>query len=328
MPFQIVRNDITRVKADAIVNTANPCPIVGSGTDSAIYRAAGHEKLLEARRKIGELAPGEVAATSAFALDARYIIHASGPMWVDGTHSEKTLLSRCYSNALMLSAELGCESIAFSLMGSGTYGFPKSEALDVALAEIGRFLLTHELTVILVVFDRESVALSKELVGEIDTFIDEHTVGQLHAWEYDNEVLERMERDYRGLKAQEGAKNTSLDKMLAQQELGFRERLFRLIDARDIDDVTVYKRANLDRKVFSRIRCKADYKPSKKTALALAIALELDLATTRDLLARAGYALSPSSRFDLIVSYFIERGSYDMLTINTALFSYGEETLT
>ena len=178
MPFQIIRNDITKVSADVIVNTANPYPVIGSGTDLAVYTAAGKEKLLAERIRIGGIAPGQAAVTPAFRLNAKYIVHTVGPAWVDGKHGERDILRSCYVNSLRLAADLGAESIAFPLIATGNYGFPKEEALDIALAEIGRFLLTHDMHIILVVFDRSSFILSGLLVGQIDEYIDEYGVGQ------------------------------------------------------------------------------------------------------------------------------------------------------
>ncbi len=176
MPFQIIRSDITKVKADAIVNTANPFPVIGSGTDSAIYHAAGEHQLLEERIKIGNIAPGQVAVTPAFALSAKYIIHTVGPAWKDGNHGEQDILHSCYEKSLAKAAELKVDSIAFPLIATGVYGFPKDEALNIALVEIGKFLLTHDMRVILVVFDRKAFELSGQLVGDIDEFIDDHGV--------------------------------------------------------------------------------------------------------------------------------------------------------
>ena len=352
MPFRIIRNNITKVKADAIVNTANPKPRVGSGTDSAVYAAAGERKLLEARRKIGDIAPGQARSTDAFKLDAKYIIHTVGPAWVDGAHGEREVLRACYANTLALAADLSCESIAFPLISSGAYGFPKDEALNIALSEIGKFLLTHEMQVILVVFDRKALQLSERLVGDIAAYIDDHDAERLHAAEYGPDRRnsawhrERRERVYREsvrLEREEGEApafeeplssvdfpapaGKSLEELLDGKSETFQQRLLKLIDQSGMTDVTVYKKANVDRKLFSRIRCKADYRPKKKTALAFAIALELDLPTTRDLLARAELALSPSSRFDLIVSYFITHKNYDIFEINATLFKYDQPIL-
>ena len=366
MPFQIIRNDITKVKADAIVNTANPHPIIGSGTDSAIYAAAGEELLLAERKKIGRIEPGSAISTPAFNLSAKYIIHTVGPAWVDGNHGERDTLRSCYINSLSLAVDLNCESVAFPMIATGVYGFPKDEALNIALAEIGKFLLTHEMKVILVVFDRKALELSESLIGEIEEYIDEHSVKLLKEREYGSSVQSnrrRLEEARRRAEAEEerhlasqwihadtSAADTpdedflelsisppsasfpdvsgkSLDEVLGEKGDTFQQRLFKLIDDSGMDDVTVYKKANIDRKVFSRIRCKEDYKPTKKTAVAFAIALKLDMPTMLDLLSRAEIAFSPSSKFDLIVSYFITNRKYDIYEINLALFKYGQPTL-
>ena len=355
MPFQIIRNDITKVKADAIVNTANPKPQIGRGTDSAIYAAAGVEKLLAARSAIGEIPPGQAASTDAFNLSAKYIIHTVGPAWKDGSHGERDILRSCYEKSLALAAELKCKSIAFPLIATGVYGFPKDEALNIALAEIGKFLLTHEMKVILVVFDRKALELSQQLVGDIEQYIGEHSAHQIREAEYSGDYAlsirrrgsARLEEDEiqqfheatSSLNAEhldepiqppnflQSVSGKSLDDVLGSNEESFQQRLLKLIDASGMDDVTVYKAANIDRKVFSRIRCKADYKPTKKTAVAFAIALKLDLPTTLDLLSRAEIAFSPSSKFDLIVAYFISNGDFDIFKINAALFKYGQQTL-
>lgn len=359
MPFQIIRNDITKVKADAIVNTANPNVAVGSGTDSAIYHAAGEKRLLAERKKIGIMMPGEAAHTPAFNLDAKYIIHTIGPSWIDGNHYEREILHTCYEKSLNLAAELECKSIAFPLIATGVYGFPKDEALQIALAEINRFLLSHDMKVILVVFDRKAFELSGKLVGDIKEYIDEHSTNEIRDAEYGgrgrNERYERLERievlhsanmpdDFDEEEAEEDESDDqiiyadaapafmdvsgkSLDEVLDSSEDTFQQRLFKLIDESGMDDVSVYKKANIDRKVFSRIRCKEDYKPKKKTAVAFAIALQLDMPTMLDLLSRAEIAFSPSNKFDLIITYFITNGVYDIYEINAALFKYGQPIL-
>ena len=347
MPFKIIRNDITKVRADAIVNTANPSPQVGSGTDSAIYAAAGEAALLEARRQIGDIAPGQAAHTDAFALDARYIIHTVGPAWTDGEHGEREILHSCYASSLSTAAELGCKSVAFPLIATGVYGFPKDEALQIALGEINRFLLMHDMDVILVVFDRKAFELSSRLVGDIKEYIDEHGASRIRKAEY-GRGYER-ERRIAGMSADTDAGTTAdmaavvpdaaappqapdmsgkrLEEVLRHTGETFQQCLLRLIDERGLEDTAVYKKANIDRKLFSKIRCKADYKPRKKTAVAFAIALELDMSTTRDLLAKAEIALSPSSKFDLIITYFITNQKYDIYEINAALFDYGQPML-
>lgn len=358
MPFQIIRNDITKVKADAIVNTANPKPRVGRGTDSAIYAAAGEEQLLTERKKIGEIAPGQAASTYAFSLNAEYIIHTVGPAWVNGNHGERDILRSCYEKSLALAVKLKCKSIAFPLIASGVYGFPKDEALNIALTEIGKFLLTHEMNIILVVFDRKALELSEQLVGGIEQYIDEHSTHLLRETEYGGDYASNIRRletarlkeaeelMFHGMAAPTEAfeedavvemlppigalpdvTGKSLDEVLGGAGETFQQKLFKLIDVSGMDDVTVYKKANIDRKVFSRIRCKADYKPKKKTAVAFAVLLELDLPTTLDLLSRAEITFSPSSQFDRIVTYFITNKIYDMYEINAAFFKYGQPIL-
>ena len=331
MPFQIIRNDITKVRADVIVNTANPKPQIGSGTDSAVYAAAGADALLEARKKIGDIAPGQAAVTPAFHLPAKFIIHTVGPAWLDGQHGEKDILRACYENSLALAAELKAESIAFPLIATGVYGFPKDEALNIALSEIGKFLLTHEMRVILVVLGKAAFALSEKLMGSIDAYLDEHQVRELENAEYaDGRILE----EYRRRRAAQQYANApasgsgqTLEEMLGSAGDTFQQRLFRLIDASGMDDVTVYKKANIDRKVFSSIRCKKDYKPSKKTAVAFAVALQLPMQEMLDLLACAGITLSKSDKFDLIISYCVRNGIYDIFEINAVLFRYGQPIL-
>ncbi|MBQ7990345.1 MAG: macro domain-containing protein [Oscillospiraceae bacterium] len=355
MPFKIIRNDITKVKADIIVNTANPKPVVGGGTDSAVYRAAGEKELLAERIRIGDILPGQAAVTPAFGLPARYIIHTVGPVWEDGDHGERDILRSCYENSLSLAAEHGAESIAFPLIATGVYGFPKDEALSIALSVIGKFLLTHDMKVILAVFDRKAFELSNSLMGEIDEYIDENGVGLAIRSEYgfyDEREHNRRLRNARMRSDVSFAENKaetldcvfseptpseppkaskindkSLDEVLSGAGETFQQRLFRLIDESGMDDVTVYKKANIDRKVFSRIRCKADYKPKKTTAIAFAIALKLDMPAMTDLLARAEIAFSPSNKSDLIIQYFVTHGIYDIYEINAALFKYLEKIL-
>ena len=184
MPFKIVRNDITRVKADVIVNTANPNPICASGTDLAIYEAAGKEKLLEERAGIGKIARGDIAVTGAYNLKAKYIIHTVGPVWTDGLHHEFEILEDCYRKSLQKALELKCESIAFPLISTGVYGFPKDKALQIAVSVFSQFLTENEIEIILVVFDKRSFQLSGQIVGDIDSYIDANYVRESHRKEY------------------------------------------------------------------------------------------------------------------------------------------------
>lgn len=351
MPFQIVRNDITKIKADIIVNTANPKPRFASGTDSAIYEAAGKNKLLQARMEIGNITVGNVAVTPAFRLDAKYIIHAVGPAWEDGEHGEVESLSSCYEKSLCMAKELQCESIAFPLISTGVYGFPKDKALQIAISVISKFLMENDMKVMLVVFDRKSFELSGKLFTEVNEYIDEHYVQEQSAIEYNmshlSETRDRYVRRYMEEEeillpnncemslplelteecVSEVCMPESLDDVMSHIGETFQERLLRLIDERNVSDVEVYKKANIDRKLFSKIRCNTDYKPKKKTAVALAIALELNLSETEDLLGRAEIALSPSNKFDLIIRYFIMNQVYDIYTINLALFQHEQPML-
>ena len=333
MPFQIIRNDITKVKADIIVNTANPKPTFDGGVDSAIYEAAGKEKLLAERKKIGDIAPGEAAITPAFSLNAKYIIHTVGPTWKDGKHSELETLKSCYEKSLDLALQNNCESIAFPLIATGVYGFPKDKALQVATSVIQEFLFEHEMSITLVVFDRKAFELSGKVYSDVQEYISENYVDLSMRCE---SMMRRSERRVDTLSAPEACMDESemfdyseesLDELLNSPAENFQEKLFSLIDNSGLDDVTVYKKANITKKVFSDIKTKKNYRPSKKTAVAFAIALELSLDETVDLLQRAGMALSPGSKFDLIVRYYISHGIYDMMEINLTLFKNQQECL-
>lgn len=312
MPFHIIRNDITKIHADALVNSANPKPIYDRGTDYAIYTAAGAEELLEDRRLIGEIKRGEVAVTRAYRLNAKYIIHAVGPEWEYGAEEEYRLLRNCYHNSLYKARELECESIAFPLISTGVYGFPKDEALRIAISEIKEFLRDNEMDITLVVFDEKSFELSGQIYDDIVPLIDSMSVKE----------QERREYALRGKK-----RTPSLDDMMEQVGVSFQEKLFEIIDKRGLSNKEVYTRANLDRKHFSKIQCNADYHPKKNTALALCIALELSMEESKDLLSRAEWAFNPNSISDVIVAYFIKNREYDIAKVNLALFKYHQQTL-
>ena len=326
MPFEIVRNDIVNMKVDAIVNTANPRPVIGAGTDKAVYDKAG-ERLLLARKEIGDIAIGEAAITPAFDLDANYVIHTAGPIWRDGKSSEEALLASCFKNSLRLAKEKECESIAFPLISTGSYGFPKPLALQIAVREISSFLMENEMQVYLVVFEKQSFELSEKLFKSVSSYIDANYVSDKMNLEYGTSKLRRF--DYEEMLLRESSyeitsKMSNLDGMLNDLDKGFSETLLYLIDRTGKKDSEIYKKANVDRKLFSKIRNNADYRPSKATAIAFAIALELDLDETSDLLSRAGYALSQSSKFDVIVKYFIENKKYDIFELNSVLFEFDQ----
>ena len=467
MPFKIVRNDLTKMNTDAIVNTANPKPVYAGGTDRAVYEAAGAEELLAERRKIGAMKPGEAALTPGFALPAKYIIHTVGPVWRGGTHGEEEKLAECYRSSLKIAKEQKLESIAFPLISTGIYGFPKDRALQIALSAFSEFLMQEDMMIYLVIFSRSALQLSKKLTDDIDSYIDDNYVqdkmyaeysaydaddtcdGRLNANFTDRdersrrayiaelsgledagphvesanvpeeaepciesaEVLEepdlytgyasvseeadlyaetanipeedsaytesanastasvysmsqpedfksgpacfqsaqihsKSEPAYYGTapsyadtasvqakpsESQLKQKHTaakpkpkrSLEDILGHVDETFQQQLFRLIKERGMSNVEVYRRANLQKQLFAKIKANAAYVPKKPTALALCVALKLNLDETTDLLGRAGYALSPSSKTDLIVRYFIEHETFDMYTIDTVLDQYG-----
>ena len=354
MPFKIVRNDITKVKADAIVNTANPNPICASGTDLAIYEAAGKEKLLAERANIGKIARGDIAVTGAYSLNAKYIIHTVGPVWTDGLHHEFEILEHCYRKSLQKALELKCESIAFPLISTGVYGFPKDKALQIAVSVFSQFLTENEIEIILEVFDKRSFQLSAQIVGDIDSYICANYVRESYKKEYPvqrrssarmrelsdevfyEEMLQREADDNGPFEEDTDAglpqpamlsADTSLEDQLANIGVSFHDKLFELIDEAHIDNKDVWKRANLDRKHFSKIQCDRNYHPKKKTVMALCIALQLDLEQSKDLLARADWAFSPSSKVDLIVQKAIIDKQYDIMQLNVTLFKYTNEIL-
>lgn len=346
MPFEIVRNDITNMHVDAIVNTANPKPVIGLGTDSTIHQKAGPE-LLAARKKIGHIPVGSAEITYAYALHAKYVIHTVGPVWEGGRNGEEMLLRSCYDTSLKLALAHNCQSIAFPLISSGNYGFPKDKALQVAISAFSSFLLEHEMQIYLVVFDCKAFKLSEQLFQGISSYIDQNYVDiyEQAAYRAADEISHR--RSHRDMEICESAvprdflpcapmaapnaapkpKAVSLEDMLKRVDAGFTEMLLKLIDKSGKKDSEIYKKANISKQHFSKIRNNPHYKPTKPTAIALALALELDLEQTQDLIGRAGYALTNSSKFDLIIRYFIEQGNYNVVEINIALYEFDQSLL-
>lgn len=330
MPLEIVRNDITRMKTDAIVNAANSALKMGGGVCGAIFTAAGAKQLQEACGRIGHCAVGEAVYTDAFALPAGFIIHTVGPVWQGGANNEESLLRSCYRNSLELAQKIGCRSIAFPLISTGIFGYPKEPALRIAVSEIEAFLMDHEMHVSLVVFDRQSFGISEKLYQSITAFIDEHEVAVKekrhirYRREFGSELTQQDQNQEIKL---ESLEDLSLEDVLQDMDESFSERLLRFIDEKGLTDTETYKRANIDRKLFSKIRNSPGYTPMKKTIIAFAVAMELDLAETEELLGKAGYRLSRSHKFDLIIMYFIERRNYNIHEINEALFAFDQMLL-
>ncbi|RLJ86665.1 macro domain-containing protein [Planococcus citreus] len=326
MPLQIVRNDITKMTTDAIVNAANSSLKMGGGVCGAIFRAAGPKQLQEACDRVGHCAVGEAVHTNGFELESKYIIHTVGPVWEGGGRNEEMLLRNCYRNSLELAIELGCESIAFPLISTGIFGYPKEPALRVATEEIDAFLGGHDMDVYLVVLDKQSFGISQKLYESIEAFIDEQEAAVLE--ERAGRYQDRREMEIpMSAPIEIVEQQLSLEEFLEEVDESFSQRLFRFIDERGMTDAETYKKANLDKKLFSKIRNSPGYTPKKKTILAFAIALELDIDETEELLGTAGYRLSNSHKFDLIVRYFIEREQYNIFEINEALFAFDEALL-
>jgi O-acetyl-ADP-ribose deacetylase (regulator of RNase III) len=321
VPFKIIRDDITKIKVDAIVNSANPHAIVGGGVDYAIHAAAGPQ-LIEARKKIGDIPTGYAFITPAYNLDAKYVIHTVGPVWHGGSNDESYFVRRCYRNCLYTAIENGCESIAFPLISAGIFGFPIRKSLEIAKAVISDFLSKYDIDVTIVVFDKEFNSLSDELFKSISEFIDEKFIDKslIYNTEINDNILFQI------------AQNTDLEKLESKRSLDnlidtiddtFSESLLRLIKEKNKTEVEVYKKANVDRKLFSKIRSNADYQPSKITAISFAIALQLNFDETKDLMNRAGFALSHSFKFDIVIEYCIVHEIFDVFDINDILFNFG-----
>ena len=370
MPFSIVRDDISRVHADVLVNAANVRLAPGGGVCGALFSAAGFDEMRAACEAIGGCATGDAVATPAFNLPARWCVHAVGPIWRGGRAHEEELLRRCYRSAFARAVELGARSVAFPLISAGIYGFPVERALAIAREEVAAFLRHHdEVALTLVVFERAVVQMGNALVEQVQEYIDDEYVDSSSFMRRDMGELQRelqwtedasaplsvemaepvalpecLQEDdasiaaprpfvassirmpgaaMPGAPSRAGATlDAEIAQLVATLDAPFSTTLLALIDARGMTDAEVYHRANISRQLFSKIRGNESYRPSKQTVVALAIALELDMSATQDLLARAGFTLSKSSRFDVIVRFFIERGIYDLFQLNEVLFAY------
>ena len=324
MPLSIVRNDITTMKVDAIVNAANESLLGGGGVDGAIHRAAGPDLLKECRT-LGGCKTGEAKLTRGYRLPAKFVIHTVGPIWHGGGHGEREKLVSAYRTSLALALEQGCETVAFPLISAGAYGYPKDQALKVAVDTIGDFLLAHDMTVYLVIFDRAAYTIGGKLFADIAAYIDDR-YADAHT---DSRETRRRQVAMASMPmaAPAGAVPPSLDEALGRMDESFSQMLLRKIDERGMTDAQCYKKANIDRKLFSKIRSDVHYRPSKPTAAAFAVALELSLEEARELLGRAGFAFSHASKFDIIVEYFIARQNYNVFEINEALFAFDQSLL-
>ena len=327
MPLQIVRNDITTMKMDAIVNAANESLLGGGGVDGAIHRAAGPELLAECRT-LGGCKTGQAKITKGYRLPAKFVIHTVGPIWRGGGRGERELLTSAYRSSLELAQANGCETVAFPLISSGVYGYPKDQALKVAVDTIGEFLLSHDMTVYLVIFDRAAYTIGGKLFADIAAYIDDRYV-DAHT---NSRETQRRRMALASTPTEEDAlapvaAPADLDEALSKLDESFSQMLLRKIDEAGITDAQCYKKANIDRKLFSKIRSDIHYKPSKPTAMAFAVALELPLEEAREMLEKAGFAFSHASKFDIIVEYFIAHRNYNIFEINEALFVFNQSLL-
>lgn len=343
MPIKIVRNDITKVKCDAIVNAANSSLLGGGGVDGAIHKAAGKGLFLECM-KLGGCRVGQAKLTGAYKLPSKFIIHTVGPKWKGGQNGEQELLESCYREALLLARDNNCESVAFPLISSGVYGYPKDKALKVAVDTITEFLIEHDMLVYIVVFDKSSFQISEKLFTDISSYIDDKYVDThfifnrtrsdalgestvLAETQILSDEFETCELQAPSCPSMAMPKAMSLEDIVNQIDESFSQMLLRKIDEKGMTDAECYKKANVDRKLFSKIRSDVNYRPSKTTALAFAIALELSLEDTKDMLMKAGFALSHSNKFDIIIEYFITHANYNVFEINEALFAFDQSLL-
>lgn len=330
MALKIVRNDITKMQTEAIVNTASEEPVYNTGCDRAIYRAAGEKELLQYRKEhIGYREEGDVFITPGFNLRAKFIIHVVSPYYVDGSHGEEELLRKCYRDSLLLAARNNIKSIAFPLISTGGFRYPKEEAMRVAVDEINSFLLSNLMDVFLVVFDAKSTLLGEKIYPELEAYIDHNYVHEKRKEEYDDRCYADIETcavaspNLCLSSLEMGFDESALNERMKHLSDTFSQYLMYLIESKGMDNVEVYKRAIVDKKMFSKLKNNPDYHPQKITALCLCIGAKLNLDETKDLLARAGYALSPCDKTDIIFSFFIEREIYDMIEIDIQLEEHG-----
>ena len=342
MPLKIIRQDITKIECDAIVNPSNSHLCPGGGADLSIHRAAGPE-LLAYCEKMGGCEVGKAKITPAFNLPCKYVIHTVGPVWQENQKSVDLLMS-CYKECLQLAKENNCETVAFPLISSGAYGFPKKSVMKIATTVISDFLFENEMLIYLVVFDKKAFEISEKLFCDVAEYIDDNYIDkhQRTCGRFGNRPTQAFRRcefeeiEDKQILLEESVclsqaipcDSEDIGEWLKQMDKGFADTLFYYIDKKEITDVDAYKRSNVSKKTFSKIKCDPNYKPSKLTAVSFAIGLQLDFDETTHLLKTAGFALSESSIFDLIIQYFIETGNYETIfDVNEMLYYYDQQLL-
>lgn len=335
MPLHIIKQDITKLKCDAIVNAANNTLLGGGGVDGAIHHAAGIGLLMECKG-LGGCDTGDAKITKGYNLLCKHVIHTVGPVWRGGLHGERALLESCYKKSLMLARENGCESVAFPLISSGVYGYPKDKALSVAVKSISRFLLDNEMTVYIVIFDKASYQIDGELLADVEKYIGDNYADEsrypLKPDSEDCDLSDSHVTEFCGCMSETGFVSSkkpqpSLNDMLSDMDDNFAVTLLKLIDRKHVTDVECYKKANVSKQTWYKIMNEKDYRPSKNTVISFAIALELSLEETGRLLSTVGFTLSKSSKFDIIIEYFLLNGEHDIFTINETLFKFDQPCL-
>lgn len=326
MSLHIIKQDITLMDVDCIVNAANNQLKQGGGVCGAIFDKAGKSELAKACSNYGYCDTGEAVITPGFNLKAKYIIHTVGPIYVDGTQNESKFLKLCYRNSLELAKKNNIRSIAFPLISSGIYRYPKLEAFETAYREISDFLLENEMNVFIALLNGDflkNLNFNNGIKHEIELIEKEEA--------YSTTLLNTkkvfLTNGVVNKRPLFKAPNKSLEERIKHLDDSFSQYLLFLIDKKGVTDTEIYKKANIDRRLFSKIRSNKNYHPTKTTALALCIALELSLDETLDLLKKAGYTISHSSKTDIIVEYFINNKIYDIMKVNEALFYFGEHTI-
>lgn len=356
MPLHIIRNDITKVECDAIVNAANNTLLGGGGVDGAIHKAAG-SGLLEECRKLGGCKTGQAKITGGYNLPCKYVIHTVGPVWRGGGNNERRMLESCYKNPLALAKEYKCGSVAFPLISAGVYGYPADEAFEVAVETIAQFLMKNDMTVYLVIYGKNAFRAGSRIFSDIAAYIDDNYVDENTDEQYElmrqaqcSQILEIQKPGVSADKAK-SFENPKMSEQSDQYEFNdisiffsqsdsdikdiigdmldesFSQMLLRKIDEKQMKDSECYKKANIDKRLFSKIRSNPGYRPTKTTVLAFCVALELSLDETNEMLMKAGFALSHSSKLDIIVEYFIKNRNYNIFEINEVLFAFDQSLL-
>lgn len=332
MPLEIIRQDITKIECDAVVNPTNNYLHPGGGTDLAIHKAAG-PGLLQACQKLKGCDTGKAKITSGFNLPCNYVIHTVGPDWQTEKNPEKVLAS-CYKECLALAVNNNCKSVAFPLISAGTHGFPEKDAIKIATKVIREFLEENDTLVFLVVYSKKAFLISEELFKSVKSYIDDNLIIEEDFCYSRNLSPVADERIFKSRRpVAENVMNSclaspGLEDMLENMDKGFSDTLFYYIDKKGISDIDCYKRSNVDKKTFSKIKCNKNYKPSKKTAVSFAIGLNLNLEETSHLLRTAGFSLSNSNIFDVIIQYFVSTGNYETIfDVNEVLYQFDQVTL-